>query len=105
MQDFRQLCVLQGVSLGKKEPAEFEEYIKKEFDLRIRFADEVKVLDAEEECGMRKDLLFYIHDEDRAPFMAWQLRYGVVLWEEILYDEDAISCYPPEIVEKYRPRF
>lgn len=105
MDGFRQLCVLPGVSLGDKKAENFEEFIANEFQLRIRFAEEVLVMDAEEESGCRHDLLFYIHEEDLASFTVWQFKYGVLRWEEILYDEEAAAGYPRDVLDKYRIAF
>lgn len=76
---FNQLCVWQGCFLGDNSIKEFEDFMKKELNVRIKFCEEMITngsIERNEEGG-RHDLLFYIHDDDIRYFTVARLSYGI----------------------------
>lgn len=96
--NFNQLCVLQGYSLGRHTPENFEdEYKKKGF--RVKFAEEVSLR------SKRHDVLFYIHNDDIHKFAVQRFLMKPVTarwWEEMVkytnvpheYDQNLLNKYP-----------
>jgi len=68
--NFNQLCVWLGTMLGDNTEEDFVNFIKKEFDVRAKFAEIVVTngsIERNEEGG-RHDLLFFVHNEDVGKF-------------------------------------
>jgi len=104
MENFKQLCVWQGTTLGDATVDEFVNFFKEELNVRVKFAEEVKTNGSKErgEEGGRHDILFYIHDEDINTFAIKRFSFGIRWWEDVvsynsgsyLYSEDVLNKYP-----------
>ena len=101
---FNQLCVMEGTTFPEGGVKEFHQFFKDEFDVRVKFENQVKTLPNTPECtetGGRNDLFFYIHDDDIGKFAVPRLGMGVRWWEDVLgngngklYDNDVLEAYP-----------
>lgn len=107
---YTQLCVWHGVVLesdGRKvETDEFVDFMKTEFNARIKFAEQVFTLpDMKDgvpvpDTGERSDLFFYVHQDDIPHFAISRLEAGIRWWEDVLGNGGG-RLYPKEILEKY----
>ena len=104
---FNQLCVMEGTTFPEGGVKEFHQFFKDEFDVRVKFENQVKTLpdmqDGEPvpETGDRNDLFFYIHNDDIGKFAVPRLQMGIRWWEDVLgngngklYDNDVLEAYP-----------
>jgi hypothetical protein len=109
MENYTQLCVWPGTTLGDSTPADLEDFFLAEMNTRVRFHTEVKTLpDIDEngkaipDTGSRNDLFFYVHDEDIANFAVPRLKMGIRWWEDAvgyndnghLYTEEFLNAHP-----------
>lgn len=101
--EYKQLCVWQGVVLGDSSIQGFEDFFKTEMNVRIKFAEEVITNGniAKDEEGGRHDLLFYIHNEDVSKFALKRLAYGIRWWEDVVSYNDGSYLYNQDILDKY----
>lgn len=98
--EYNQLCVWPGCVVGKvKKQNEFVAFMKDEFDVRVKYAEEFKTMPSNGEEGGRNELLFYIHDNDIQKFAIKRLMYGISWWEDAKRNYRTI--YPYEIKTKY----
>ena len=100
---FNQLCVWPGTVLGDSTVEDFTNFFKNEFDVRIKFAEEVITngnIERNEE-GRRNDLFFYIHNEDIEKFAVKRLEVGIRWWEDVVKYNDDAYLYSQEILDKY----
>ena len=95
MSMYQQLCVWPACYLGDSTPADFEAFVLEKLGARVKFAEEV------ETTGGRKDLFFYVNDEDISNFAVRRLAYGIRWWEDVLdngngleYQEATLKKYP-----------
>jgi hypothetical protein len=91
-ENFKQVCVWPGTTMGDSKPEEFEEFFMENFETRTQFLEEVTTLpdrnemgDIIPETGGRIDILFAVHDEDISKFSVSRLSMG------IRWIEDAVS--------------
>lgn len=106
MNEFMQLCVLDGVIMGDTTPEEFEKsFLDQGF--RVKFAEEVVTLpDAGiEGTGGRHDILFYIHTDDISKFAVARLQMGIRWWEDVVKYNNHSNWYTQEILDKYPIRW
>jgi len=100
---FNQLCVWPGTVLGNSTIEDLTNFFKNEFDVRIKFAEEVITngnIERNEE-GRRNDLFFYIHNEDIEKFAVKRLEVGIRWWEDVVKYNDDAYLYSQEILDKY----
>jgi len=100
---YSQLCVWPGTVLGNNTVEDFINFFKNEFDVRIKFAEEVITngsIERNEEGG-RHDLFFFVHNEDVGKFAVKRLSYGIRWWEDVVKYNDNAYLYSQEILDKY----
>lgn len=92
--DYQQLCVWHGCYLGDDTPQTFEAFMLERLGARVKFAEEVTT------TGGRKDLLFFVNNEDVGSFAVRRLQYGIRWWEDVL-DNGHGPDYPEATLNKY----
>ena len=102
MSNFNQLCVLHGIT----DPLpELGRVISSEFGVRVKMEDSYYTLpDGETGAGGRRDVLFYIHDDDISKFAVARFGIGVRWWEDVLKNHryhGTIGQLPSWVVDKY----
>ena len=100
MENFKQLCVMQGTTLEDSCVEEFEYFFTRE-GFRIKFAEEVETNEILEDGSRRRDLLFYIHEDDVDKFALWKFNLGIRWWEDIVSYNDEVKNYKEETLKKY----
>jgi len=104
--EYDQLCVMQGTTLGDKTKEDFEKWMKQTLNVRVKFAEEVITngsVEREEEGG-RHDLLFYVHNDDiTASFCTERFKVGIRWWEDVVVFNDGSYLYTQEVLDKYPP--
>lgn len=107
MDQFTQLCVWEGTSMGSSTAEEFEAFILNQFNTRVKFAEEVTTLPSLDESGNaipdtggRTDLFFYAHSDDLGGFAIQRLQAGIRWWEDVIGNGSGV-LYTEEILEKY----
>jgi hypothetical protein len=105
MENYKQLCVWPGCSLGDSSVEEFESWFKDELGVRIKYAEEVLTNpdpgETIEQSGGRSDLFFWLHDEDVAGWAIQRLQLGIRWWEDVISYNDNSYLYPQKIIDKY----
>ena len=92
--DYKQVCVWPGTTLGDSTPEDFVENMREKFGIRIIFCEVVQTYSG------RYDLFFRINGYDIGKFAVKRIPYGIRWWEDIL--GNGRECeYPPEVLEKY----
>ena len=102
-----QLCVWQGTTLGEDTAENFVAFMKKEFDVRIKF-DSVQITrpdrdrsgDRIPETGGRSDIFFYVHSGDVMKFAIPRLTAGIRWWEDVLAGGGAY-LYAPQFLKSH----
>ena len=109
MENYTQLCVWPGTTLGDTTPQDFEGFFLDEMKTRIAFHAEVQTQpDTDEsgnhipETGGRNDIFFYVHTEDIGNFAVPRLKMGIRWWEDVvgyndngyLYTEEFLNSHP-----------
>ena len=101
---FEQIVVWTGTTLGNSGPEDFEEFFKEE-GFRIQFAKQFMTLpdpgEDPRESGGRSDILFYIHNQDIPKFSVWRLQHGMRWWEDYL-DNGSDKIVPVEILDEFK---
>jgi|LUMP01.1.fsa_nt_gb hypothetical protein len=96
---YNQLCCIQGITddLDALKPL-----LEEQFDIRVKMADEYFTLPTpgEPDTGGRRDILFYVHDDDTMKFAVPRLQFGIRWWEDILGNGHGPTI-PQEILDKY----
>jgi len=108
---FSQVCVWGSTIVGKENVKQFEDFMKSEYKIRVKYLEEIKTLPDMKNgkpvkgTGDRNDVLFAIHSDDIKTFAV--KRFGMdppVRWiEDVLGNEKSRnddSIYP-ESVRKY----
>ncbi len=101
--EFTQLCVWPATMLGEYTAKEFEDFMKEQFGVRVKFEIETVTNGSVErnEEGGRHDLLFYVHSEDIGKFAVPRLVAGIRWWEDVIKYNDGAYLYSDEILKKY----
>jgi len=89
--------------LGDNTEKQFEQFMFGEFDIRIKFCEEVITngsVERDEEGG-RHDLIFYIHDDDIERMAVIRLTYGIKWWEDVVSYNNGEYLYNQEILDRY----
>lgn len=115
--NYTQLCVwpgcivipvgmLPGSEKAKEKIAEFESFMKEQFNARIKYVEEVKTnpTPGESGTGGRDDLFFYVHTEDIDHFAIPRLQAGIRWWEDVLGNGNGV-LYPQSFLDKYPKRW
>lgn len=99
MNTYNQLCCIQGIT--DKRPA-LKRQLEDHFGIRVKMADEYHTLPTpgEPDTGGRRDVLFYVHNDDIMQFAVARLRFGIKWWEDILGNGHGPTI-PQEILDKY----
>ena len=103
---FKQLCVWPGTIVGKGNEKDFVDFMKKEFNARVKLAEEVTTNPDQcndvdvPETGGRNDVFFFVHDEDVLGFAVPRLKAGIRWWEDVVFNESHL-IYPKEVIERY----
>jgi len=103
---FKQVCVLEGILMGKSTPKEFEDLIFEKFETRIQFLEEVETNpDIEDglpvpDTGGRHDIFFAVHSEDVMKFSVIRLSFRIRWIEDVLAKGNYHSpIYPARIFD------
>jgi hypothetical protein len=102
--EYSQLVIWPGTVLGSTPPVQFEDWLKNEFGVRAKYAEEVITLPGDGGPGGRNDIFFFVHQEDTSKFAVKRLMYGMRWWEDVINkdeDDDSPLIYPEAILEKY----
>jgi hypothetical protein len=101
--DYTQLCVWPGTTLGDSTPAELEDFFLTEMKTRVKYAGEVTTLpDIDKDgtpdfnTGGRNDMFFYVHTEDIGAFSVPRLKMGIRWWEDVVGYNDNGHLYTEE---------
>ncbi len=108
---FSQVCVWGSTTVGKDKVKEFEDFMKSEYKIRVKYLEEIKTLPdmkngkAVKDTGGRNDVFFSIHADDIPKFAVKRFSMDPpVRWiEDVLGNEKSRndeSIYP-ESVRKY----
>jgi hypothetical protein len=101
--DFVQLVVWEATVLGKHTPKDFEDFFLSQQNVRVKFMEKVETLPAPgvSHTGGRRDLFFYVHNDDLGHFAVARLTLGEARWwEDVLGNGNGV-LYPKEILDKY----
>ena len=108
MDNYTQLCVWQGTTLGKSSIQEFEQFFLDDMGVRVKYHTEVKTLpDLDEngnpisDTGGRNDLFFYAHNEDINKFAVSRMGMGIRWWEDVVKYNDNGHLYTKEFLEAH----
>lgn len=100
MENYTQLCVWPGTTLGDNTPEELEGFFLNEMNTRVKYKCEVKTNPNLNESGKaipdtgdRNDLFFYVHTEDIAKFAIPRLKMGIRWWEDVVGYNDNRHMY------------
>ena len=106
---YSQLCLIRGFEIGPDQIEDFEAIILNKFGVRIKYDAQVKTLpDLDEDgniipgTGGRRDLFFYVHDEDVEKFSIARMHLGARWWEDVISHKSNKDSYHPSFV-KSRP--
>jgi|AntAceMinimDraft_18_1070375.scaffolds.fasta_scaffold04634_8 hypothetical protein len=99
--NYTQLCVWPGTGLGDGTPERFELFMEESFGVKIKFMEEVTTLPGQGGEGGRKDLFFYVHNNDLGKFAVPRLGAGIRWWEDVVAN-NSHTIYPKEIIDKYK---
>lgn len=108
MENYTQLCVWPGITVGIENIDDFEKTMLEELNVRVKY--EIEVItnpDLDEngqpipETGGRNDLFFYVHNDDVIPFAITRLNLGIRWWEDVVSYNDGAYLYTKEILDKY----
>jgi len=107
--NYTQLVVWRGTTLGGKNPQALVDMFMNDLDTRIKFCEEVTTLPDLEEgkkvegTGGRIDLLFYVHSEDIPKFAVMRMKLGgCSWWEDVVRYNNESHLYEKEILSKYK---
>jgi len=108
---YTQVCVWQSTILKKGQEKEFEEFMLKEYKIRVKFIEVIYTFPDRDEhgnnvegTGGRSDVFFYIHIDDITKFAIPRLKMEPpVRWiEDVLgnmSDPDNPEIYPQRVTE------
>ena len=101
---FSQVCVWPGTVVGAEKVKDFEQFIKKEFGVRVKYIEEILTSPdvrngfPVEGTGGRNDLFFKVHSDDIMKFAIPRLQVGIRWVEDVLDNEGGMSLYPERVV-------
>jgi len=110
---YKQLCVWYGCSVKEnsddtKSITDFEDFMLKEFNARIKYHTEVKTRPDYDstgspipETGGRNDLFFYVHSDDISNFAIPRLKAGIRWWEDVVGYNDNSHLYEKEFINAH----
>ena len=91
MENFKQLCVWSGLLLEESEIQDFVKFFQEDMGVRVKYKTTLVTnpdLDAkgnpEPDTGGRRDVFFYIHDEDVQKFAVPRISLGIRWWEDVI---------------------
>lgn len=108
---FEQVCVWASTVVNKGQEKDFEDFMLKEYKVRVKFIEVIKTFPDRDKngnnvegTGERSDVFFYIHAEDIKKFAIPRLRMEPpVRWiEDVLdnlEDPDNPEIYPKRVTE------
>jgi len=110
---YKQVCVWASTLVEKGKEKEFEDFMKNEYKIRVRFLEVIETFPDRdnkgnnvEGTGGRSDVFFYIHSDDIKKFAIPRLRMEPpVRWVEDVLDNMKDPKNPeiyPERVTEYR---
>lgn len=105
---YNQVCIWHGASLGDMSISEFENFFKDNFDVDIKYLEEVKTNASIErnEKGGRNDIFFAVADKDIEKFaITARLQIGARWLEDVVKYNDNAYLYNQDILDKYPPRW
>jgi len=94
---FTQVCVWEATLVGKKNIAEFEQYLLDETGARVQYLEEITTTAGLGGEGGRNDVLFAVHDEDVNKFAVPRLGFGI-RWLEDAWPRNS-AIYPDRVAE------
>jgi len=101
-----------NISSAQDKIADFENWVKEEFGVRVKYLEEVKTLPDKDGSGKaipntgdRNDLFFVVHKKDIGKFAIPRLRAGIRWYEDVVSYNNHANLYPAEILEKYEVRW
>ena len=103
---FIQVCVWPATFVGN-DVAGFEEFMMKEFGVRVQYLEEIATYpDIEngeivDDTGGRNDVFFAVHEDDIAGFAVPRLQVGIRWIEDVLSPHNYKSKIYPERVTEY----
>lgn len=96
---FTQVCVWPSTVVGnEKKQAEFVEWAKKEFGVRVQYLEEIVTVRDESGPGGRNDVFFAVHKDDVSKFAVPRLSYGI-RWIEDVFANKHGHLYPARVAE------
>lgn len=104
---FVQVCVWPATVVGKDKATEFVSFMKKNFGVRVKYAEEILTLPDMKngspvpDTGERNDLFFYVHNDDIGKFAVPRLTQGIRWVEDVVSNGDA-KIYPKGVLDKYK---
>lgn len=108
MENYTQLCVWPGVTLGDNTPEELEQFFLDEMNTRVKFHTVIPTLPDVDESGNyvpntggRTDLFFYVHSEDVGNFAIPRLKMGIRWWEDVVGYNDNRHLYTQEFLDAH----
>ena len=85
--NYDQLCVLRGVT---DELDELKPLLEQEFNIRVLMAEAFETLPDNSGPGGRREVLFWVHNDDVMRFAIPRLQYGISWWEDYLSNNRAL---------------
>lgn len=98
---YTQLCVIHGVTLKESSANDFVMELKHQLNCDFKFAEEVVTNVKCEDGENRRDLLFYVADEDINKFAVPRFMFGIRWWEDVIKYNNHADDYPQEVLDKY----
>jgi len=101
-EDHSQVCVWPGVLLGDAPIEEFEDYLKEELGIRVKYLEtlmsgpDIELGKEVPETGGRSDIFFSIHKEDVSKFAIPRLSTGIK-WLGDFIDNGGLEIHPKRI--------
>jgi hypothetical protein len=107
-EDYKQVCIWPGTTLGDSTTEDFEKHMLKKFGVRTQYLEEIETLPDKlsngynnPETGGRIDTFFGVHQEDISKFAMPRLMYGIRWIEDVLDKDNYHQKIYPERVFHY----
>ena len=105
---FKQVCVIEGLIIGRDKIEEFENSIQDNFGTKAQYLEEISTFPNTDSngnvvsgTGGRNDVFFAIHNDDIGKFSVPRLQYRIRWIEDVLAKCNYSSRIYPERVFKY----